>query len=158
MTRRLIDKDEAMDAIRALSPLHIRNTDFVPQVKRRPDAAIDRASALLALSHLREVPVRAQIEAIDHPCHEACIEPYHADCQCAAYVRQEALDAIEGSPVSPKEPEPDGVCHAPVAYCENDAGHPGSHWNPRVEPDPMMPPPDYPEWRSDQPPSKGSEE
>lgn len=32
--------------------------------------------------------------AIDHPCHEACVGDLHADCQCGAYVREQALLAL----------------------------------------------------------------
>jgi hypothetical protein len=42
--------------------------------------------------------LRAAIEAIEHPCHDLC-GPWgedgsmlHADCQCAAWVRQEAIN------------------------------------------------------------------
>lgn len=40
--------------------------------------------------------LRERIEAIEHPCHEACVGDLHADCQCAAWVRQEALAALAG--------------------------------------------------------------
>ena len=42
----------------------------------------------------RKPTLRQQIEAIDHPCHDVCIGNLHADCQCAAWIRQEALSAI----------------------------------------------------------------
>ena len=38
--------------------------------------------------------VREAIERIDHPCHDVCIGNLHADCQCAAWIRQEALDSL----------------------------------------------------------------
>lgn len=42
----------AKNAIRALPPMHVIDTDYVPQAKRRPDAVIDRAAALLAIEHI----------------------------------------------------------------------------------------------------------
>ena len=45
--------------------------------------------------------LREGIEAIDHPCHEACVGNLHADCQCAAWVRQEALAALDAGPGQP---------------------------------------------------------
>lgn len=40
------------------------------------------------------------IRAIEHPCHDACVElpsgeTIHADCQCAAYIRQEVLALLD---------------------------------------------------------------
>lgn len=37
--------------------------------------------------------ISRRISSIDHPCHDVCIGNVHADCQCAAWVRQEALTA-----------------------------------------------------------------
>ena len=35
--------------------------------------------------------LRQDIEKIDHPCHDVCVGNLHADCQCAAWIRQEVL-------------------------------------------------------------------
>jgi len=40
--------------------------------------------------------IASAVTAIQHPCHEVCVGPVHADCQCAAWIRQEALRIITG--------------------------------------------------------------
>lgn len=45
--------------------------------------------------------VAARLGSIDHPCHESCLGDIHADCQCAAWMRQEAaaiLTALTPTP------------------------------------------------------------
>ena len=58
----------------------------------------DRHRSILAIeSEARAAArkeVREAIERIDHPCHDVCIGNLHADCQCAAWIRQEALDSL----------------------------------------------------------------
>lgn len=39
--------------------------------------------------------IRLRIKDIDHPCHDVCVGNLHADCQCAAWVRQEAIAAAK---------------------------------------------------------------
>ena len=59
----------------------------------------DEIEEVLALAEARSTPaealdvewLRRDIEKIDHPCHDACIGNLHADCQCAAWIRQEVL-------------------------------------------------------------------
>lgn len=37
---------------------------------------------------------RERIASIEHPCHDDCFEDLHVDCQCAAWIRQEAIRAV----------------------------------------------------------------
>lgn len=48
----------------------------------------------VARGHLFDRAIR-EIEDIIHPCHDACVGDLHADCQCAAWFRQEAVAALE---------------------------------------------------------------
>lgn len=34
------------------------------------------------------------VRRLEHPCHEVCYGDLHADCQCAAYIRQSVLDML----------------------------------------------------------------
>lgn len=46
-----------------------------------------------------------RIETIEHPCHEVCVPNHgpgdgyaiHADCQCAAFVRESVLSILRGT-------------------------------------------------------------
>ena len=49
----------------------------------------------------------ALVEAISHPCHDACVGQNHADCQCAAFIRESVIDIIrEEGPVTSPDPHP----------------------------------------------------
>lgn len=46
------ERERIKDAIRALPPLAVTNTEYVPQLKRRPDMSRDLAAILQAIDHL----------------------------------------------------------------------------------------------------------
>ena len=56
------------------------------------DRIAQSQEARLADGHVERL--RQDIEKIDHPCHDVCVGNLHADCQCAAWIRQEVLSLL----------------------------------------------------------------
>lgn len=38
------------------------------------------------------------VQEINHPCHDVCVGDLHADCQCAAWIREQVMVLLVGRP------------------------------------------------------------
>ena len=52
---------------------------------------IEREAEAVATERER---ITREVEGVEHPCHEVCIGDLHADCQCAAWMREQTLAIV----------------------------------------------------------------